>query len=57
METETNVNIDEIGYIAKMLDSELTIFERMNVKKSSIKKMFGALMIYSIIMMIFAVAL
>ena len=46
METETNVNIDEIGYIAKMLDSELTIFERMKIKKSSLKKVSGAIVFY-----------
>ena len=57
METEGNVNFDEVGHIAKMLDTELTIFERMNIKKSTVKKMFVALGIYSTIMFIFAVSL
>lgn len=57
METETNVNIDEIGYIAKTLDFELTIFERMKIKKSSLKKISGAIVFYLTTMLLFSFCL
>ena len=53
MKTETNVNLDEIGCIAKLLDSELTIFERMKIKKSSLKKVSGAIVFYITTMIFF----
>lgn len=57
METETNVNIDEIGYIAKTLDFELTIFERMKIKKRSLKKISGAIVFYLTTMLLFSFCL
>ena len=50
-------NIDEIGYLAKLIDTEMTIFQRMKIKKSTLIKIFGALLIYSITMISFALFL
>ena len=47
-------NIDEIGYMAKLIDKEMTIFQRMKIKKSTLLKIMGALFIYSITMILFA---
>lgn len=52
-----NEMIDEIGYLAKLLDTELTIFERMKLKKSTIFRMLGALIIYMVTMISFAIFL
>jgi hypothetical protein len=54
---QNEIAIDEIGYIAKMIDTDLTIFERMKVKKSTIFRIFGALIIYSLTMISFAIIL
>ena len=54
---QNEIAIDEIGYIAKLIDTDLTIFERMKVKKSTIFRMLGALIIYSLTMISFAILL
>ena len=54
---QNEISIDEIGYIAKLIDTDLTIFERMKVKKSTIFRVFGALIIYSLTMISFAIVL
>jgi len=41
-----------IGKEAKELD-ELTIFERMKISKTAIKKIFGAIIVYITIMTLF----
>jgi len=46
--------LDEIGYKAKMLDSQMTITQRMKIKKQSIKKIIGALGFYLAMMLIFS---
>jgi hypothetical protein len=51
------IAIDEIGYMARLLDTDLTIFERMKIKKSTILRIFGALVIYSLTMISFAILL
>ena len=38
--------INEIGYIAKKIDIEMTILERMKIKKSTMKRITMALGIY-----------
>jgi len=60
MENETqskNIYINEIGNIAKMIDKEMTIFERMKIKSDSLKKMGFALFFYLVTMIIFALFL
>jgi hypothetical protein len=55
MESETS--IDEVGYVARLIDTEMTILERMKIKKSTMYRIIGALSIYSITMIIFAITL
>jgi len=50
-------SIDEIGYLAKLVDTNLSIFERMKIKKTTLKKLFGALIIYSATMIMFTLIL
>lgn len=45
--------INEIGYFARQLDTELTILERMKITKSSLYRVFIAIGIYLIIMILF----
>ena len=45
--------IDEIGYIAKKIDIEMTILERMKIKKSTMIRIFMALGIYFVTMILF----
>jgi len=54
---QNEIRIDEIGYIARLIDNELTIFERMKIKKSTIFRIFGALIIYSLTMLSFVLLL
>jgi len=44
MDDEASVN--EIGYLARIIDKDMRILERMKIKKSTIKRIFGALLIY-----------
>jgi hypothetical protein len=41
-----NEVIDEVGYLAKLIDEEMTIFERMKIKKSTFKRITLAILIY-----------
>ena len=56
MENE-QVNDDEIlndiGYIAKKIDQELTMIERMKIKKSTLFRILIAMGIYSATMILF----
>jgi hypothetical protein len=49
--------INEIGYLAYMMDTEMTMFERMKLKKSSLYRILGAMTIYLAIMILFALFL
>jgi hypothetical protein len=49
--------MSEIGYLAYMMDSEMTIFERMRIKKSSLYKILGAITIYLVTMILFTLFL
>ena len=49
--------IDEVGYLAKSLNEDLTILERTKIKKSTLKRIAFALMIYFSVMMTFSIAL
>jgi hypothetical protein len=48
---------DEIGFIAQFIDHEMSIFERMKIKKNSLFKIISALAVYFIIMAIFTLIL
>ena len=48
-----NIMIDEIGYLAKYIDTEFTIIERMKLNKTSLFRIFYALLIYVATMIIF----
>ena len=45
--------INEIGYIAKKIDIEMSILERMKIKNSTIKRILIALGIYFTTMFLF----
>jgi len=49
--------INEIGYLAYMMDTEMTMFERLKIKKSSLYRILGAMTIYLIIMILFTLFL
>ena len=54
---QSNISINEIGSIAMIIDTELTILERMKIKKKTLIRLFGALMFYLVVMTLFTVAL
>lgn len=49
--------INEIGYLAYIMDTEMTMFERMKIKKSSLYRLLAAMNIYLVIMILFALFL
>ena len=49
--------IAEVGKIARFIDSEMTIFERMKIKKTSLFKISFALLFYVITMIVFSIFL
>jgi len=53
----SNISIDEIGSVARIIDTELTIFERMKIKKRSLKKVSGAIVFYLTTMILFSIYL
>ena len=48
---------NEMGHVARILDAEMTMFERMKIKKKSLRKIFGALMFYMAVMILFILIL
>ena len=54
---QSNISVDEIGSIAMIIDTEMTILERMKIKKKTLIRLFGALMFYLVVLAIFTVAL
>jgi hypothetical protein len=54
---QRNMSINDIGSIARTLDTELTIFERMKIKKSILLRMLGAAVVYLTIMSLFSIFL
>lgn len=54
---ENEILIDEVGYLAKLIDEEMTIFERMKIKKSTLKRMAGAMVVYISVIITFSVIL
>jgi len=49
--------LDEIGYIARKLDTEMTTIERMKIQKSTLYKIGFALIIYIATMISFGLIL
>jgi len=54
---ESEILIDEIGYKAKLIEEEMTFFERMKIEKSTLKRMLIALFIYVSVMIILSITL
>ena len=54
---EKNRMIDEIGYLAKFIDTELSVFERMKIKKTTVVRIFCAMLIYTATMIMFTLIL
>ena len=48
---------DEIGSIARILDGEMTTFERMKITRHNLIRVSGAVIFYLIMMLIFAALL
>ncbi len=51
---ENKITMDEVGYLAKLLDEEMSVFERMKIKRSTLKRMAFALLIYISVMITFS---
>ena len=54
---QKNVFSDEVGSIAKILDSEMTALERMKMTRHNLIRVSGAVIFYLIMMLIFAALL
>ena len=57
IQNEITLNVNEIGYIARLIDQEMTIFERMRIKKTTLARIAGAMLFYLVIMSVFAILL
>ncbi len=51
-EIKNDIIMDEVGYLAYMMDTNMTMFERMKIKKSSLYRIIGAITIYLVIMIL-----
>ena len=56
-DTQAKISISDIGSIARIIDTELTISERMKIKKSTLFRIAGAVFVYLTIMSLFSVFL
>lgn len=56
-ESQENIDATRIGYIAQLIDAELTIFERMKIKKTTLYKITIAILFYGILMTVFSLIL
>ena len=52
-----NVPIGDVGSIARILDTEMTVLERMKIKKSTLFRMVGAAVVYLTMMSLFSIFL
>ena len=57
IQNEITLNVNEIGYIARLIDQEMTIFERMRIKKTTLARIAGALVVYIVTMSVFTIFL
>ena len=48
---------DEIGSIARILDSKFTMMERMKITKQNVKRISMGVVFYSVMMLIFSALL
>jgi len=54
---QNDLILNEIGYLAKIRDAEMTILERMKIKRATKYHIVGAITIYSITMLTFTILL
>jgi len=54
---QENMPIGDIGSIARIIDTEMTILERMKIKKSTLLRMVGAAVVYLTMMSLFSIFL
>lgn len=54
---QENMPIGDIGSMARIIDTEMTILERMKIKKSTLLRMVGAAVVYLTIMSLFSIFL
>ena len=52
-----NISINDVGSIARTLDAEMTVLERMKIKKSTLLRMLGAVVVYLTMMSLFSIFL
>ena len=57
MDIQENMFVEDIGQVAKRIDIELTMLERMKIKKSTLKRIMSAVIIYIIAMLVFTILL
>jgi len=48
-----NMPINDIGSVARKLDIEMTVLERMKIRKSTLLRMLGATFVYLTMMSLF----
>jgi len=56
MENKSNNNevfTDKVGYLARLIDENFSFFERMKIKKTTLKKIFYSLFIYFFLIIFF----
>ena len=49
--------LDEIGYFARIIDTDMTILERMKIKKTTRNRILGAITVYTATMILFTLLL
>lgn len=54
---EKEKNIMKIGQLARILDAEYSMLERMRIKKETLKRLGYAFLLYIIIMIFFTILL
>ena len=52
-----NMSINDVGNIARILDTEMTVLERMKIKKSTLFRLLGAAVVYLTLMSLFSIFL
>ena len=52
-----NMLINDVGNIAKIIDTEMTVLERMKIKKSTLFRILGAGIVYLLMMSLFSIFL
>ena len=57
IQDEINFEVNDIGYIARLIDKELTIYARMKVNRSTLVRIAEALLIYLVTMSLFVILL